>query len=177
MLSVRLSNTSFVQYARMFSKKKDKYLARELRAREQAEAQRLELEKLPKFSSLIRQFYKRSHPDLLRASHPEYAQINDQSMQILNDVITTIKSVDKTQKLLIKKIPFYMKTTGSTEVTLIEMNLKSMMMKRSFEQFFIASKISEDGVFVWDKDFYPVEVIDGPRAEEPKANTSDAVAV
>jgi len=39
---------------------------------------------LPEFQVLLRQLYKKSHPDLLRSSFPSESIINDNSMQLLN---------------------------------------------------------------------------------------------
>ncbi len=42
---------------------------------------------LPKFQSLIRKVYLRSHPDLIRSSLPEYAKINEASMQVCEYIV------------------------------------------------------------------------------------------
>ena len=36
----------------------------------------------PTFQSLIRKLYMRSHPDLLKASFPDQAKVNEASMQV-----------------------------------------------------------------------------------------------
>ena len=42
---------------------------------------------LPKFQSLIRKLYLRSHPDLIRSNLPEFAKVNESSMQVSQRVI------------------------------------------------------------------------------------------
>ena len=51
----------------------------------------MEDESLPLFPVLLRGFYKRVHPDLLRAQSPVEAGVNDSSMKELNSVLSTVK--------------------------------------------------------------------------------------
>jgi len=48
-------------------------------------------ENLPDFQSLLRSVYKKTHPDLLRASFPNEAITNDESMQVIiwNPILLT----------------------------------------------------------------------------------------
>ena len=83
----------------------------------------------PDFQSLIRPLYKRyrlslghlvwlltlawiarSHPDILRASHPSSAEINEESMQILNGILSTIKTYDSPPAIN-KRLIFHIKNT------------------------------------------------------------------
>lgn len=48
---------------------------------------------------------KRSHPDLLRAKHPDAAHRNEEGLQIINGILSTIKSFNSYPPQLIKRIP------------------------------------------------------------------------
>ena len=63
---------------------------------------------LPSFSSLMRLFYKQSHPDLLRSTASDCADINDQSMQVLNGILSTLKEDNAYPPRMVKNIPFYL---------------------------------------------------------------------
>ena len=39
------------------------------------------------FETLYRELQRRAHPDMLRASHPVQADVNDASMQIINNLV------------------------------------------------------------------------------------------
>ena len=64
------------------------------------------------FSQLVKLFYKKSHPDLIRHSSPEYADVNNASFQQLNEVLSTIKSTNINNEyppIMNKSISFYMR--------------------------------------------------------------------
>lgn len=114
----------------------------------------------PDFQSLIRQLYKRSHPDILRANNPESAIINDSSMQILNSMLTTIKSFNEHPPALNMKIPFHIKNNKNNKLECKNLVLKTAggyckkQITASFEQFFIECDIGSK--FVWNKEYFPI---------------------
>ena len=59
----------------------------------------------------LRNLYKRSHPDILRSTNAEYAQVNSDSMQILNGILSTVKKANSYPPATHKDIPFYVKVT------------------------------------------------------------------
>lgn len=122
-------------------------------------------EDLPQFSGLLRQFYKQTHPDLLRASHNEYADINDQSWQTLNGILSTIKAVNSFPPRMNKSIPFFMRSSQEQSgFRNVELRIKTAggdckkQLTVTLRDFFIESGISPDGQFVWGKDYFPTEI-------------------
>lgn len=123
-------------------------------------------EQLPQFSNLLRQFYRRSHPDVLRSLNVEYADINDQSWQLLNGILSTLKESNTYPPRMIKTIPFYIiNKENQTGFECIELNIKTdggdckKKITTTLQDFFIASKISIDGKFHWGKEYFPVESV------------------
>ena len=124
---------------------------------------------LPEFSFLLRQLYRRAHPDLLRASDPLLANDNDESMQTLNGIITTIKTYNEYPAQIHKNITFHLKSNTDKRVERVDLLLHTAggdckrQLTVSFEEFFLRSGIlinpREDGkdLFVWNKDYFPVE--------------------
>jgi hypothetical protein len=130
-------------------------------------------EDLPQFAGLLRQFYRQSHPDLLRASHAEFADINDQSWQTLNGILSTIKEVNSYPPRMTKTIPFYLRA-ANTESGLkhIELTVRTgggdckKQLTVTMQDFFVASGISADGKFTWGKEYFPLEVAGAVEEEE-----------
>ena len=118
----------------------------------------------PIFANLLRQLYRRAHPDILRSANPEYAQINDSSMQLLNGILSTIKQYNEYPSQIIKTIPFYMKSSDGT-LRLVNLSIRTAggdcrrSMMSSFESFFIDAEILQrnNAFFVWGKEYFPTE--------------------
>ena len=130
-------------------------------------------EDIPQFAGLLRQFYKQSHPDLLRASHTEYADLNDQSWQMLNGILSTIKEVNSYPPRMSKVIPFYMKSKEEpTGLKKVELRLRTgggdckKQFTVTLQDFFVESGISADGKFVWGKEYFPSEMFGAKEEEE-----------
>eukprot|EP01031_Cornospumella_fuschlensis_P027223 gene27223-32890_t len=130
-----------------------------------------ETESYPDFTFLLRQLYKRSHPDLIRHSHPEAAKVNDLSMQLLNSIVTTIKKPDQFPPRLIQDIPFHIKVQGDTELSEVVLSIRTAggdcrkQLTTTFEQFFLSTKLADPdqhaahfttGRFVWNKEYFPI---------------------
>ena len=131
-----------------------------------------EQEELPQFAGLLRQFYKKTHPDLLRASHNEYADINDQSWQTLNGILSTCKEHNSFPPRMIKAIPFYMRSPQEqTGFRQLELRIKTAggdckkQLTVTMSDFFVESGISTDGKFSWGKEYFPTE-ISGQKVDE-----------
>jgi hypothetical protein len=118
---------------------------------------------LPNFSDLMRDLYKKGHPDVLRSIDKEKADINDQSFQILNNIITTIKTPGY-PPMMVKTIPFHLKTTKGTKSTNLHVKTAGGECKRqlsaSFEEFFITSGINPTGKFRWGNEHFPVDSLE-----------------
>jgi len=106
----------------------------------------------PDFQSLLRNLYKKSHPDLLRGSNPDIADINDSSMQILNGVLTTIKTSEFPPAIM-KKLPFWTKDAKTGQLVCKMLNIQTAggysknQLTACFEQFF-------ESKFTWGKDYW-----------------------
>lgn len=125
---------------------------------------------LPVFADLMRKIYMRSHPDLLRASAPEKAAVNDSSMQSLNSVLTIVKRNKEFPTAADKAIPFHVKIDD--EVQLVELKLKTgggdcrHQLAACFQDFFEKTKI-HSGKFTWGKDYFPESGEDVEEKESP----------
>lgn len=119
---------------------------------------------LPTINVLLRKLYLRAHPDIFKATHPELAEINDQSMQTLNGILSTIKEIT-TENIyppqIIKTVPFYIRNSrNADQVDCVDLSIKTAggdcrnQLMTSFERFFVDSEISKDGRFQWGKDYY-----------------------
>lgn len=127
-----------------------------------------DLSSLPEFQHLLRQLYKKSHPDLLRASNPDFAEINDTSMQLLNGLLSTIKVYNENPTAMVKAIPFYVRN-GQT-IDKIDLKIRTCggdsrrSLTNSFEDFFFNAQIIDSKVekgkvpFIWGKDYFPVKL-------------------
>lgn len=114
---------------------------------------------LQSFHSLLRQLYRKTHPDLVRSHSEAMSKVNDTSMQELNGVLSTIKTTDF-PPAIDKRFTFYVKnSTQSYEK--FELHLKTSggdcrkQLKTTFESFFKITGIS-DTSFKWDVEYFPV---------------------
>ena len=125
-------------------------------------------ETLPVFPNLLRSFYKRVHPDLLRAHSPMEADVNDSSMKELNGVLSSIKVYNEHPPAMVKNIVFYVKSSGSKSESsrdaLKNVNLqlktaggdcKRSLMK-TFQDFFDRTGV-HTGPFRWGNEYFPSE--------------------
>jgi hypothetical protein len=93
-------------------------------------------------------------------ANTEYAALNDQSFQLLNGVLSSVKSTTEFPPAMKHNIPFYVRREGSYNK--INLNIVTgggdcrHSLKRSFEDFFRASGI-HDGPFLWGRDYFPDE--------------------
>jgi hypothetical protein len=137
------------------------------------------------FGHLLRNLYKRSHPDLLRHAHPDLASINDQSMQILNGILSTVKNPNTFPPQMIKDIPFHVKVSPHNQIEEHVLRIRTgggdcrKHLTDIFQQFFVETKISADGKFNWGKDYFPkqdhAEVAEEMRVARETADTDDNI--
>ncbi len=120
---------------------------------------------LPEFNSLIRQLYRKAHPDLLRAQYPELARVNDSSMQELNGVLSCLKSVTTEYPPAIeKRLIFNIKNqAGEYKEYKILIKTSGGECRKQLRTLF-ASFFRETGIcttdFVWGKDFFPTGIVE-----------------
>lgn len=111
-----------------------------------------------RFSHLLRQFYKKAHPDILRGSHPVQADVNDTSFQLLNGILSTIKEDNGYPPRMMRTIPFHLMEKNGIVVR--ELHIKTAggdckkQLRKTFEAFFQETGISK-GQFTWDKEYFP----------------------
>jgi hypothetical protein len=116
-------------------------------------------EALPDFQHLIRQLFKKAHPDLVRSSNEEYAARNEESMQVLNGVLSSIKDTEGYPPAIKKKLQFHMKD-GNGGYSSRELSINTgggdskKALTRTFATFFKDTGI-HDGDFEWGKDYFP----------------------
>jgi len=124
---------------------------------------------LPEFAQLMRQLYKRAHPDLLRSTSPELAASNDEAMQTVNGILSTVKTYNEFPAQIVKTIPFHLKTPdGQLQRYDLRIQTAGGDCKRqltgSFEAFFVATGIlpqrtEAEGrdAFQWSKEYFPLK--------------------
>jgi hypothetical protein len=117
---------------------------------------------LPTFHALLRQLYRKIHPDLVRSHSETMSKVNDTSMQELNGVLSTVKTVDY-PRVLDKRFIFYAKDINSIYQP-HELHLKTSggdcrkQLKGTFEVFFkrVGILATDGGSFRWDAEYFPV---------------------
>ena len=153
-------NKPICQYISSSSKQKD----RRLHQQQKYNQNKNDIsDDIPEFQVLLRQLYKKSHPDLLRSSYPNESIINDNSMQLLNGVLSAIKSTTEMPPAMRKSIPFYLKSPNSKELKAISLNINTSggysknQITTTFENFFIEAGITtkDNGKFKWNDDYFP----------------------
>lgn len=121
---------------------------------------------LPDFKSILRQFYKKAHPDLIRAFSAEAAEANDKSFQVLNGVLSTIKGTDEYPPAMHKTLQFYL-LRSETSLARIDLNLRTAggdsknQLAKCFSQFFMSAGVLDKAVgnFKWNDEFFqPLDV-------------------
>ena len=165
LLSIQLRNFQYCVYSRI-NVKTIRSLSIKSKERRKYQQQKYENKNddsnLPEFQVLLRQLYKKSHPDLLRSSFPSESIINDNSMQLLNSVLTAIKSTDEMPPAMKKIIPFYVKT-AQNEVKVVTLNINTSggysknNITSTFETFFLDCGIttSSNKKFQWNEEYFP----------------------
>ena len=125
---------------------------------------------LPEFAHLMRQLYKRAHPDLLRSTSPELAANNDESMQTVNGILSTVKTYNEFPAQIVKTIPFHLRMPdGNLERHDLRIQTAGGDCKRqltvAFEAFFVVTGIlpkrtttgGGKDAFQWSKEYFPLK--------------------
>ena len=115
---------------------------------------------LPEFPSLIRNLFKKIHPDILRARSPLEADINDSSIKELNGVLSTLKIYNQFPPVMSKTIIFYVKSNDSNDLSQVSLTLNTSggdckrMLMTTFESFFKKTGV-HTGSFRWGNEYFP----------------------
>lgn len=174
--NLRATTVEISMLSSYVSPKKQKMRERNLRYNMKMAAQNQPQEGLPSFAELLRKLYRVSHPDLIRSSHPEEAAVNDSSMQVLNGILSAVKVYNEFPPRIKRKIPFYLRRTGSAELRLVDLSIATSggdckhHLTETFTEFFCVAGIC-DGPFVWDSEFFPM----APREEEEEEDSTNGV--
>jgi hypothetical protein len=138
------------------SKRKERHLNR-------INVNKVDNDNLPQFNDLLKSFYKKSHPDILRSVNSEFAVHNDNAYQQLNEVLSAIKDINTFPPQLHKSIHFHIKSDGNN-ITKVELLIRTgggdcrKSLTTSFETFFMNAGINK-GKFAWGNIYFPVEKI------------------
>jgi Domain of unknown function (DUF4460) len=204
-IQFRLTNKFFVPRttsvlnANFASKAKQRERRKNFEARwKQGDVGADKADSFPQFSSLLRVLYKKSHPDLLRASHPELAEANDVSMRTLNGILTTLKQYNEYPAQIIQTLPFHLKNPKTGAIEEVDLRIKTAggdsarSLTASFEDFFLRSSILQipeqeqkqtnetsltsakksGEYFRWDKDYFPTEPLEQDEDDELDGQTT-----
>ena len=123
-------------------------------------------ESLPVFPNLLRNFYKKVHPDLLRAQSPMEADVNDSSMKELNGVLSSIKVYGEHPPAMVKNITFYVRgysdNGNGNELKKVSLQLKTAggdckrLLMSTFQDFFGRTGV-HSGPFRWGEEHFPAQ--------------------
>jgi hypothetical protein len=166
-----------VQSRRMVSNSQQRYMEKQRAYRNKDFGSKLPNEgEIPEFSNLLKQFYKRAHPDILRAHNPKIAEFNDNSFQQLNEILSAIKEINSFPPMMSKTITFYLRrnverisasiiSNSIHEFSQIDLKVKlaggdcRKSLHHSFQHFFESAGVltSRNVKFKWGKDYFPEE--------------------
>ena len=158
---------SWNQSFRYLSSKRDRILERRKAFQERLHRVNGTGDSNPEFGQLIKLFLKRSHPDVIRHSSPQQADINNRSFQQLNEVLSSIKC-NEYPNLMNKTLTFYMRNENHSNPGLKEVNLTLVTaggdsrkaLFKSFQAFFYETNILNEQLgerFIWGKDYFDKE--------------------
>lgn len=127
------------------------------------------------FKTLMRKFYIKAHPDLLKSTNLEASEVNDRSFQELNNVISTIKGNVEYPPMMNRFIPFYIFSEDRIAITMHKLNLKTAggdsrkQLMKCFSGFFQAiGLLGSNEDFRWNEEFFP------PLEGKPIESDSDS---
>lgn len=119
--------------------------------------------RIPTLNDLMRNFYKKIHPDLMLA-YPEQREQNDQSLSVLQSFLTSLKDNNGNEKYPVLRnatLPFYLRTPKQGHFQHVELLLHSeaTLNKKLIEQqlvgFFKTAGVGSQ--FKWDDEYFPLK--------------------
>ena len=147
-------------------RRRQKYLNKWAKKLDTEEQKVIDAKDMPKFGTLLKQVYKKSHPDLLSSSHPDLAQVNDQSIQLLNGVLSSVKTMGEFPPQIVQTIPLHLldpeNEIGTRNITLRIETAGGDCQKsltKSFETFFQDAGVGEK--FKWDDQYFETITFSG----------------
>jgi len=147
-----------------------------------AEAEAAKPKKIPSLNDLMRQLYKKIHPDLMMA-YPEQREQNEKSLGTFQNFLGLLKQVDGNEKYPVLKnaiLPFYLRTATPGHFQRVELFLHtdSTMNKKGIEKqlatFFKSINLSSQ--FKWDDEYFPFKGKPNLLKDENAEGAGDAEA-
>ena len=114
------------------------------------------------FSHLLRQLYKKTHPDLLRSKCASSAEHNDKQWQVVNGILSTVKEGGAYPPAISSHISLFMNApTGRLETVDVRIHTAGgdcqRALTRSFTDLFVAARLFPPGqapAFAWDPEYF-----------------------
>ena len=123
-----------------------------------------------KFSTVLKQLYKRTHPDLLRSKCETSAEHNDKSWQVLNGILSTVKE-SAYPPAINKQVKLFMSSPTGLEP--VELRIQTAggdcrrSLTKSFSELFVNAKLLKvDDTIVWDEEYFRSVLDNGGRMRE-----------
>lgn len=125
------------------------------------------------FETLHRELQRRAHPDVLRATHPVEADLNDGSMQIVNNLLSCVReSGNVIPDEFGGQLDFYLKPVSTDTDSEGELHKATLFLDttgkrkiyQSFSAFFRDAGLGDgSGEFSWGNTYYSYPKFDGVK--------------
>lgn len=134
---------------------------KEQRAAEAASATATKAKKIPTLNDLMRQLYKKIHPDLMM-DYPEQKEQNEKSLGTFQNFIGQLKNVDGNEKYPVIRnasLPFFLRTATPGHFQRVELFLHTdaafnkKVIEKQLCGFFKSIGLSSS--FKWDDEYFP----------------------
>lgn len=117
------------------------------------------------FSVLLRQLYKKTHPDLLRSRSTAASSHNDNAWKTLNGILTTVKQAEAYPPAISQSLSLYLRPSSGSEVEELdraELRIHTAggdcqrSLTASFHQLFRNAELStsEHPDWIWDDEYF-----------------------
>jgi hypothetical protein len=132
--------------------------------------------RVPTLNEVMRNLYKRIHPDLL-TNYPEQKHINEQSLMTLQGLLNALKDASGDTpypKIINAILPFYLrgKTSGHFQKSELLLHTTGTACKaivqKQLETFFKQTGLATS--FTWDAEYFPAKTIPSERMSEEEAD-------
>ena len=132
------------------------------------------------FSALLRQLYKKTHPDLLRSRCSTSADHNDKMWQTVNGVLSTVKE-NAYPPAINQDIKLFLAGPGQpgTPLESVETRIHTAggdckrSLTRSFSALFVSAKLfkldqGQEPLFAWDGEYFRLDTAASAQSENSK---------
>lgn len=117
----------------------------------------------PRFSVLLKQLYKRTHPDLLRSRCAVSAEHNDKQWQVLNGILSSVRGdVGEYPRAISQTMTLYL--LGATTLEPVQLRIQTAggdckrSLTKSFTDLFLSAKILKENQpeIIFEDDYFRV---------------------